>query len=256
MHTFTDCMAIILNISFIFLALLFRQGCQFCVQFVSAAPKWHDFIPLLCFHLLTLTESHFILSNSYWLITHKTKILIKIKTQIYFFCNFKIITLWKGHFKRELFTLQGLWCILKVVKFYVDFLTTTSEVVSSSLFGYLREGRVLALKRCVDNIYHEITKAWYETEYKSYYFTITIYALMLVSTHLPWLVDLFDLNMEVKGDDKYGAWTPRTPWYKGVVGCDVNFRNTRRVHFNCIHRESYEKYAMFIKICIRAKSSC
>lgn len=45
-----------------------------------------------------------------------------------------------------------------MLKFSIYFLSTTSEVVSSSLLGYLREGSVLALKHCADNIYNEITK--------------------------------------------------------------------------------------------------
>lgn len=51
-------------------------------------------------------------------------------------------------------------------------------------------------------------------------------------THLPCLISLFDLNIELKRSDKSRAGAAWAPWYPRVIGSDVDLRNTWRMHFD------------------------
>lgn len=61
---------------------------------------------------------------------------------------------------------------------------------------------------------------------------------MIMATHLPCLVFLFDLNLEPKGLDEPRARTACTPGYPGLIDSAVDTGNTWRIHFDCMHTQN------------------
>lgn len=70
---------------------------------------------------------------------------------------------------------------------------------------------------------------------------MVIYPCTVPCTHLPLLIWLLDLSVELAGlESRPGS--AGTPRYPAVVGYGVNRRSGRGIHFDCAHR-----HVVFIK---------
>lgn len=65
-----------------------------------------------------------------------------------------------------------------------------------------------------------------------------------MDTHLPGLVPLFDLNLEVIRCDQLWERTAQTPWNPGLISRSADTGGPWRVHLDCTHMQNHKTHML------------